>query len=92
MWMTLLVCTLVLIVLWISFPLFTKKEAWATQQQLAAIDQNLEQREHLMRLLKDLEVEFESGGIEEEEYLKLQKGYLTEAALVARNLSALQAQ
>ncbi len=90
MWILILVITLVLTGAWIAFPFFMKKESWSIQQQLAAIDQNMQSREHLLRLLKDLEVEFETGGIDQAEYEKIQTGYLNEAALVTRRLKALQ--
>ena len=44
----------------------------------------------VLRELKDLELERESGAIEETEYQELRQSYLTDAALVNRRISALR--
>ena len=90
MWALILVSFLVLCAAAIAFPLFGKAVPWATESQLASLEEAYQARERVIRLLKDLEGDYESGQVQDGQYDTLQRAYLDEAALIKRRIEALE--
>ncbi|MEM7164371.1 MAG: hypothetical protein AAF581_02850 [Planctomycetota bacterium] len=71
-------------------PLLSRPVPWAPVSASKAVALLEGQREQVLRKLKDLEGERESGAVVAAEYEEMRKTFLTEAALLKRRIDALQ--
>ena len=90
MWMVFLVLLAAVALFFVITPLFRSRRPWVTQTPEGALALLDKEKAKVLRELKDLELERESGAIEETEYQELRQSYLTDAALVNRRISALR--
>ncbi len=94
MWTLLLVVIIVTALLVIIVPLIRPRQPWELSADATGPVNVLQllgaEKEKVLRQLKDLETERESGAMSDEDYTELRAAYLGEAALLNRRLEALQ--
>lgn len=94
MWTLLLVSLIVAAIVAVIVPLIRPREPWELSDDGAPGPENVleilaREKEKVLRQLKDLETERESGAMAEKDYDELRAAYLGEAALINRRIEAL---
>lgn len=88
MWILLLVITSLGTLALALFPLLLERPAWSHREE-ETLERMLEkEKERVLRLLKDLDLERDSRALAGGEYDDLRRAYLSEAALINRKLEA----
>ena len=84
---TLMTCLVGLAVLCVlGYGLLGRKEPWDLLGGVGLLTRIRKRRERLLRAIKDLELERESGGLAEEEFVALRKDFKSRAVEVTRDL------
>lgn len=91
LWPGLLVAVIVFVLGAIVAPLFKRqRDPWTVGSSPAALSALRLKKEQVLRMLKDLELEQETGSLSSSEFETLRHKYLTEAALLNRRLRLLE--
>ena len=92
LWIVLLVLLVVGALIAILLPLFRDRQPWllAGDQAEVMLEKLAEEKERVLRKLKDLDMEKETGAISELDYEELRQSYLQDAAMVNRRIGQLR--
>ena len=92
LWIVFLVLLIAGALIAILLPLFRGRQPWilAGDQAEAMLEKLAEEKERVLRKLKDLDMEKESGAISELDYDELRQAYLQDAAMMNRRIGQLR--
>lgn len=89
-WFVLFALVLVAVIIVVLGPLFLgQREDWDVDTSPKAFQALREQKDQTLRMLKDLDLERESGAVNEKIYEEMRARFLDEAALINRRLKVL---
>ena len=92
LWIVFLVLIVLGTFMAILLPLLRDRQPWLLAESEAAVmlEKLAEAKERVLRKLKDLDMEKESGAISEPDYHELRQSYLQDAAMVNRRMGQLR--
>lgn len=90
LWGLLLVAVISIAAGTIFWPLFGSKDPWSIGTSPTALRLLRDKKEQVLRMIKDLEQEYEARAISPSEYAELRERYVNEVAIVSRRLLTLQ--
>ncbi len=92
LWLAFFLLVVVAALLVIVWPLRKPRVPWQALRTPAALNSLLLEKERLLRLLKDLDMERDAGTLGEAQYEELRRAYRIEAALAERRYQELGAE